>query len=73
MRNALHIKSTAFKFKGRSIFRIYYVNIRAFVSGGRDISVIVVTGIRDGQSMNSISTCRKGERFVSLSKTSDRP
>lgn len=72
MHNALHIKNTAFKFNGRSIFRIYYVNIRNFVSRGQDSSVIVVTGTRDGQPMNSISIYRKGERFVSPSKSSNR-
>jgi len=65
MHNALHIKSIVFKFDGRSTFRIYYLYTRTFVSGGRDSSVIVVTEKRDGQPMNSISTYRKGERFVS--------
>ena len=51
---------------------MYYVNIRNFVSGDRDSSVIVVTGTRDGQPMNSISIYRKGERFISPSKSSDR-
>jgi hypothetical protein len=72
MHNALHIKSTAVKFKVRSNFRIYFVNIHTFVSGGRDSSVIVVTRTKDGQTMNSISTYRKGEEFFSLSKSSDR-
>ena len=52
---------------------ILFPHIRTFASGGRDSSVIVMTGTRDGQPMNSISTYRKGERFVSLSKSSDRP
>jgi hypothetical protein len=44
-------------------------HISNFVSGGRDSSVIVVTGKRVGQAMNIISTGRKNERFVSFPKS----